>query len=231
MLARNKQHTYCIKRHHPIAVRWKFSFTRKLQCTIDLLANFLPKHKQNFHNRGAFSTFILDDYGDFVCSFFTSANARDCEFIEIELVVEARFRPMNPKRQNRTESEEGPHRFCRQNSPASNTISSPRPCWRSGASHLINRAVLYGFRLPGAKNPSFDYFCHGQPMSNPPCQTVGMKITKAVSLRPAPDEIVAKFGLVHLVRKADGRHGLTGGTPIDRAKARKWCAHHNVSER
>jgi len=63
-------------------------------------------------------------------------------------------------------------------------------------------------------------------MSRVPCQTGGMKIRKAVILHPAPDEIVAKFGLVHLVRKADGRHGLTGGTPIDRAKARKWCAQH-----
>jgi hypothetical protein len=53
-----------------------------------------------------------------------------------------------------------------------------------------------------------------------------MKITKAVSLHPALDEIVAKFGPVHLVRKAEGRHNLTGGTPTDRAKARKWCAQH-----
>jgi len=50
-------------------------------------------------------------------------------------------------------------------------------------------------------------------MSDPPCQTGGMKITKAVSLHPALDEIVAKFGPVHLVRKAEGRHNLTGGTP------------------
>jgi len=63
-------------------------------------------------------------------------------------------------------------------------------------------------------------------MSDPPCQTGGMKITKAVSLHPALDEIVAKFGPVHLVRKAEGRHNLTGGTPTDRAKAMKWCAHH-----
>ena len=39
----------------------------------------------------------------------------------------------------------------------------------------------------------------------------------------APDEIIARFGQVKLVRKHDGRHELRGGTVLDRIKARLWC--------
>ena len=50
-----------------------------------------------------------------------------------------------------------------------------------------------------------------------------MKIQKSVRFWPVPDETIAKFGPVHLVRKADGRHAFIGGTPGEQAKARRWC--------
>ena len=60
-------------------------------------------------------------------------------------------------------------------------------------------------------------------MSKAPCQTGGMKNKKSVRFWPVPDETIAKFGPVHLDRKADGRHVLIGGTPGEQAKARRWC--------
>jgi hypothetical protein len=66
-------------------------------------------------------------------------------------------------------------------------------------------------------------FYHGPPMSKVPCQTGVMKIQKSVSFWSVPDETIAKFGPVHLVRKADGRHVLIGGTPCEQAEARRWC--------
>jgi len=50
-----------------------------------------------------------------------------------------------------------------------------------------------------------------------------MNIKNSISCWPVPDEIIVKFGRVHLVRKADGRHVLIGGTPGEQAKARRWC--------
>jgi hypothetical protein len=38
-----------------------------------------------------------------------------------------------------------------------------------------------------------------------------------------PDEIIARFGQVRLVRKQDGRHELRGGTVMERVRARLWC--------
>jgi len=62
-------------------------------------------------------------------------------------------------------------------------------------------------------------------MSKAPCQTGGMKNKKPVRFGPVPNEIIEKLGPVHLVRKADGRHALIGGTPGEQAKARRWCHH------
>ena len=40
---------------------------------------------------------------------------------------------------------------------------------------------------------------------------------------PVPDEVIARFGTVMLVKKADGGHGLVGGTRHDRNTVKKWC--------
>jgi len=67
-------------------------------------------------------------------------------------------------------------------------------------------------------------------MSRLPCQTRGMKnkqlcrINKTNKAWPVPDEVVARFGTVRLVRKADGGHDLVGGTRHDQASAKKWCS-------
>jgi len=66
-------------------------------------------------------------------------------------------------------------------------------------------------------------------MSNPLCQTRGMRTQKSVRigeldrLWPVPDEIIARFGQVRLVRKREGRHELRGGTWMERVRARLWC--------
>jgi hypothetical protein len=38
------------------------------------------------------------------------------------------------------------------------------------------------------------------------------------------DKIIATFGQARLVRLANGRHTLRGGTPTEQAEAREWCA-------
>jgi hypothetical protein len=40
----------------------------------------------------------------------------------------------------------------------------------------------------------------------------------------AGHEVVAGFGAARLVRRADGRHELLGGTAADHAEAREWCS-------
>lgn len=37
-------------------------------------------------------------------------------------------------------------------------------------------------------------------------------------------KIIATFGLARLVRNADGRHELIGGTASDCIEAREWCS-------
>jgi hypothetical protein len=44
-----------------------------------------------------------------------------------------------------------------------------------------------------------------------------------MGLWPVPDEIIASFGQVRLIRKLDGRHELKGGTLIERETAKEWC--------
>jgi len=44
-----------------------------------------------------------------------------------------------------------------------------------------------------------------------------------IGLWPVPDEIIASFGQVRLIRKLDGRHELKDGTLIERDGAREWC--------
>jgi hypothetical protein len=36
--------------------------------------------------------------------------------------------------------------------------------------------------------------------------------------------VIATFGSARLVRKADGRHELIGGTAADCTEAREWCS-------
>jgi hypothetical protein len=50
-----------------------------------------------------------------------------------------------------------------------------------------------------------------------------MRIKKSYEVHTAPAEIIGHFGQVRLVRKADGRHELVGGTTEARATVRKWC--------
>jgi len=40
---------------------------------------------------------------------------------------------------------------------------------------------------------------------------------------PVPDEVIASFGSVRLIRNADGRPELIGGTAYDQITVRKWC--------
>ena len=49
------------------------------------------------------------------------------------------------------------------------------------------------------------------------------RIKKSNRVWPLPDEPVATFSTVRLVRKADGRYELMGGTAYDQATVRKWC--------
>ena len=40
----------------------------------------------------------------------------------------------------------------------------------------------------------------------------------------AGHRVIATFGAARLVRQADGRHELVGGTMADRTQAREWCS-------
>jgi len=64
----------------------------------------------------------------------------------------------------------------------------------------------------------------GQPLSNPPCQTVGMRIKKQCKIPPTPDETIGQFGQVRLVRKWGDVHVLAGGSERERRLVRAWCA-------
>jgi len=48
-------------------------------------------------------------------------------------------------------------------------------------------------------------------------------INRSNRVWPVPDETIATFSTMRLVRKADGRHELMGGTACDQATVRKWC--------
>jgi len=50
-----------------------------------------------------------------------------------------------------------------------------------------------------------------------------MRIKKSYKVHSAPDEIIGHFGQVRLVRKADGKHELVGGTMEAQATVRNWC--------
>ncbi len=66
-------------------------------------------------------------------------------------------------------------------------------------------------------------------MSNPPCENGGMKNRNSCKsdredkVWPVPDEVIATFGTVRLVRKADGGHDLEGGTRHDQVVVKTWC--------
>jgi len=67
-------------------------------------------------------------------------------------------------------------------------------------------------------------------MSNLSCQNEGMRIEKRCRIFktdrfwPVPYETIATFGTVRLVRRADGRHELIGGTAIAQSTAQEWCS-------
>jgi hypothetical protein len=69
-------------------------------------------------------------------------------------------------------------------------------------------------------------------MSNPPCQTAPMNMKKNMGSRlksafltsTAGQQVIARFGEARLVRSANGRHELVGGTAADCAEAQEWCA-------
>ena len=66
-------------------------------------------------------------------------------------------------------------------------------------------------------------------MSNPLCENGGMKnknscrADREAKVWPVPDEVIATFGTVRLVRKADGGHDLEGGTRHDQVAVKTWC--------
>jgi len=66
-------------------------------------------------------------------------------------------------------------------------------------------------------------------MANPLCENGGMKnrntcgVNRKNRVWRVPDEVIATFGTVTLVRKADGGHDLKGGTRHDQAAVKTWC--------
>ena len=40
----------------------------------------------------------------------------------------------------------------------------------------------------------------------------------------AGHQVIARFGTARLVKNANGRHELIGGTAMDCAEAREWCS-------
>jgi hypothetical protein len=53
-----------------------------------------------------------------------------------------------------------------------------------------------------------------------------MRNKKSPRAMLAPDETIGHLGKVCLVKKADGRHDLIGGTSAERTSVRKWCERH-----
>ena len=50
-----------------------------------------------------------------------------------------------------------------------------------------------------------------------------MRIKKSYEVHAAPDHIAGHFGRVRLMRKADGKHQLFGGSIEAQVAVRKWC--------
>jgi hypothetical protein len=57
----------------------------------------------------------------------------------------------------------------------------------------------------------------------PHARLLGMRIKKSYEIHTASDEIVGHFGQVRLVRKADGKYELVGGTTGAQTMVRNWC--------
>lgn len=61
-------------------------------------------------------------------------------------------------------------------------------------------------------------------MSNRCWQTFRMNIKRLFLLGSTSETTVATFGAARLVRQANGRYELIGGSPADHFAAREWCS-------
>jgi hypothetical protein len=52
---------------------------------------------------------------------------------------------------------------------------------------------------------------------------MGLGTRTALRALAAEPRVIAVFGNARLVKRADGRHELLGGTAADHAEAREWC--------
>ena len=53
----------------------------------------------------------------------------------------------------------------------------------------------------------------------------GMR-NKSINARFTPCEVIAKLGPVQVVKQAENRHKLIGGSLHDRLKVQEWCLEH-----
>jgi hypothetical protein len=104
--------------------------------------------------------------------------------------------------------------------PASNTVPLPRPCWRSKAP----TSVRCGIPLKGQKIQTLINFHPGRRMSRVPCQNEGMKMILSLWKRLVqPPQTINQFGSARLV-KYGSKYSLLGGTQDDQAAAREWAS-------
>jgi hypothetical protein len=63
-------------------------------------------------------------------------------------------------------------------------------------------------------------YSQGQPMSNPPAYGVRMKLNYIINT----GKILNRFGRARLIKRADGKNVLAGGSDRDYTEAKEWVS-------